>query len=67
MPKKYVRGRGGGWEGSEDPETWLGVWRGGLSPPAVLNPSLCGSPGGSIADFIYSGRIDFVLESPPHP
>lgn len=29
VPKKYVRGRGGGWEGSEDPETWLGVRRGG--------------------------------------
>ena len=28
VPKRYVRGRGGGWEGSEDPETWLGVWRG---------------------------------------
>ena len=28
VPKRYVRGRGGGWEGSEDPETWLGLRRG---------------------------------------
>ena len=27
VPKRYVRGRGGGWEGSEDPETWLGMRR----------------------------------------
>ena len=40
---------------------------GGLSPPAALNSAFCGSPGGSIADLIDSGRIDFVLESPPHP
>lgn len=28
VPKRYVRGRVGGWEGIEDPETWLGVRRG---------------------------------------
>ena len=27
VPKRYVRGRGGGWEGSEDLETWLGMRR----------------------------------------
>lgn len=44
-----------GWEGIEDPETWLGVRR-GLSPPAALSSALCGSPG-----------VRFVLESPHHP
>lgn len=40
-------------EGSEDPETWLGVRR-GLSPPAALNLALYGSLGDSIADLIDS-------------
>ena len=36
---------------------------GGLSPPAALNPALCRSP----VSGLDSGRIAFVLESPPHP
>ena len=53
--------------GQQRPGNLVGGAEGGLSPPAALNSVLCGSPGGSIADFIDWGSIDFVLESPPHP
>ena len=45
VPKKYVRGRGGGWEGSKDPETWLGVRKGVLVLPRPSTRLSAGLPG----------------------
>ena len=59
VPKRSVRGKVGGGRAAKTRKPGWGCG-GGLSPPAALNPALCGSPGGSIADFIDSGRIDFV-------